>query len=284
MAEQHDILWAIMADSRVSASAKCVATVLLLKYRNQETKVCNPSFASIAKCLGRKRRSVIDAVNELKQFGFASWTGTLGGSTDNTNHFSFSLPTPPVQSAAPVQDTAPVQSSAPTGAVQRTRPVQSTAHELSIKPSKNQGSAPARFLPDDFRLEDATYSWALERLGSNEAVDRSVSRFVNHYRQVAGKQSTSRDWQAKVRNWIDDDASKSRPDKSVHAAIGRLQDKITSFDAPSDGAWRDVLTAYTKFGHWTKHVDQFGPPPTSPECRVPERILIQFDIKKEVAA
>lgn len=102
MAERHEILWAIMEDARLSAAAKCVATVLLLKFRNEQTKVCNPSFGTMAKCVGRKRRSVME-------FGWATWTGTLGGSTENTNQFYFS---PPVQSAAPVQDTTPVQPSA----------------------------------------------------------------------------------------------------------------------------------------------------------------------------
>ena len=43
------VLWAIMADKRLSAAAKCVATVLLLKYRNHKTGQCNPSFGELAK-------------------------------------------------------------------------------------------------------------------------------------------------------------------------------------------------------------------------------------------
>lgn len=139
MAEHHDILWAIMKDSDVSAAAKCVATVLLLKYRNHNTRVCNPSFLTIALQVGRKRRSVIDAVNELKAAGWVTWSGTLGGSSENTNNFDFHLKARGVQSTAPVQSSAslPVQSTAPTGAVERTRPVQRTAHDLSIEPSIN---------------------------------------------------------------------------------------------------------------------------------------------------
>jgi Helix-turn-helix domain len=131
------ILWAIMEDERVSAAAKCIATVLLLKFRNHKTGLCNPSFNTIAGCVGRKRRSVIDAINELKELGWMDWDGTAGGSPTNTNNFQFYLKPQPVQSAAPVQFTTPVQSNAPTGAVERTQPVQSTAHELSIELSKN---------------------------------------------------------------------------------------------------------------------------------------------------
>jgi Helix-turn-helix domain len=139
--QQHYlVLWAIMADERLSAAAKCVATVLLLQFRNHKTSICNPSFTTIAKCVGRKRRSVIDAINELKDLGWMDWEGTAGGSPTNTNNFQFYLKPRPVQRTAPVQDTAPVQHNAPTGAVERTQPVQRTAHEPSIEPSKNHKS------------------------------------------------------------------------------------------------------------------------------------------------
>jgi hypothetical protein len=67
------VLWAIMEDVRLSAAAKCVATVLILQFRNHKTSVCNPSFTTIGKCVGRKRRSVIDAINELKELGWMDW-------------------------------------------------------------------------------------------------------------------------------------------------------------------------------------------------------------------
>lgn len=283
MAEHHDILWAIMEDTRLSAAAKCVATVLLLKFRNHDTKVCNPSFGTIAKCVGRKRRSVIDAVNELRGFGWVCWTGTLGGSTENTNQFDFSLP---VQSAAPVQDTTPVQRSAATGAAERTIPVQYTAHELSIKPSKNQGGRRARAtpIPDDFKLDDPTYNWALAKLGSHEAVERSLFRWTNHNRHTG---ALSHDWPASACNWIDRDAAEPSSGKSVHAAADRLNAKFASFDegvSASEKAWDDVLSTYARNRTWTRHVDQFGPDPTSPACRAPGHLLIKHGITKADAA
>jgi Helix-turn-helix domain len=126
-----------MEDETISAAAKCVVVVLLLKYRDHKTGQCNPGFTALAKCVGRKRRSVIDALNELKAAGWIGWDGTKGGSQTNTNNFKFFLTPKPVQWTAPVQSDAPVQSEASTGAVQRTQPVQSTAHDLSIEPSKN---------------------------------------------------------------------------------------------------------------------------------------------------
>lgn len=281
MAEHHDILWAIMEDPRASAASKCVATVLLLKFRNHETRVCNPSFGTIAKCVGRKRRSVIDAVNELKGLGWVRWTGTLGGSTENTNQFDFSLP---VQSAAPVQDTTPVQCSAATGAAERTIPVQYTAHELSIKPSKNQSERArtrATLIPDDFRLTDEDYAWALDLLGSPEKVDRSLTRFVDHCRQVIGRQAYSRDWQAKSRLWISDDAR--RP---TERAIEVKGSRISAIDLtkPSETEFRGVLAAYKKLGRWTRHKTQFGPAPGKPGCIVPDHLLAEYGITKEAAA
>jgi hypothetical protein len=155
-----------------------------------------------------------------------------------------------------------------------------------LEPSLNheRESARATLLQDDFRLDDQTYGWALDKLGSNEAVNRSVSRFVNHYRQVTGDRSKSRDWQAKARNWIDDDANKAAPDKSVVAAAKRLQDNLASFDALSDRHWDGILSTYVNTGHWTRHVDQCGSEPPSPDCRAPRHLLIKHGIIKENAA
>ena len=282
MAEQHDILWAIMKDSERSASAKCVATVLLLKFRNHDTLVCNPSFTAIAARVGRKRRSVIDAVNELKAAGWLDWTGTLGGSSENTNNFTFNLEPQPVQSAAPVQSTTPVQSAAQTGAAERTRPVQRTAHELSIELSKNhEREKPARatLIPDDFEISEETLAWAITKLGTNDAVDRSVKRFHNHFLQLDGTRAKCRDWNARLRNWIDDDASK----KSQADGVARLG-RSAEANEPTDGAWDAALSVFVKFGRWTKHVDQFGPAPGEPGCRVPRNLLAKHSINIEVAA
>jgi hypothetical protein len=150
--------------------------------------------------------------------------------------------------------------------------------------------ARATLLPSDFRLDDQTYGWALDRLGSNDAVDRSMSRFVDHYRQVIGKHATSRDWQAKARLWIDDDATKAaaRSDKSVVGAAKRLEQKLASFDARpqvlTDEHFEVLLTDYAKFGRWTRHVGHFGSEPLSPGCIVPRHLLIKYGHIKESAA
>jgi hypothetical protein len=149
-------------------------------------------------------------------------------------------------------------------------------------------SARATRIPDDFRLDDQTYSWAFERLGGAEAVDRSMERFLNHFRQVVGDKALSRNWLARARNWIDDDAKETTPDKSVVAAAKRLQDKLASFSARpepvTDMHWDAVLTTYVSTGHWTRFVDQFGSAPSSPDCRAPRHLLVKHGIVKEAAA
>jgi hypothetical protein len=139
-----------------------------------------------------------------------------------------------------------------------------------------KGRARATLLHDDFRLDDQTYGWALDKLGSNEAVDRSMSRFVNHYRQVTGDRSKSRDWQAQARNWIDKDANRAAPDKSVAAKWPQ--------DTLSDRHWDGILSTYVNTGHWTRHVAQCGSAPPSPGCRAPRHLLIKHGIIKENAA
>jgi hypothetical protein len=145
----YQLLWALMADDGLSAAAKCVATILLLQFRNHQTAQCNPSFATIAERVGRKRRAVIDAINELKGRGWLKWEGTAGGSSANTNNFQFLFRTTSAADCTPTgasDDTGAVEHT--TGAAERTRPVQYTAHEPSIEPSNNQSSA-VRCLIDD---------------------------------------------------------------------------------------------------------------------------------------
>lgn len=165
--------------------------------------------------------------------------------------------------------------------------------KLLKEPLKEPGSerAPERatLIPDDFRFSEETRAYALDRLGSEEAVIRSEERFANHYRQVDGRQAKSRDWQAKARLWIDDDARKHSSDKSVVSAAKRLQEKLLSFDArPAgmmpEGHWDDVLSTYKKLGRWTRHTALFGPPPSSPECRAPKHLLTKHGIPTGEAA
>jgi hypothetical protein len=130
------VLWAIMADTGLSAAAKCLAVVLLLQYRNHKTGQCNPSFGELAKRVGRTRRPVIDALIELRDRGWIDWQGTKGGSPKNTNNFQFFLTPRPVVQTALVMNTTPVSSSASTSAADSQQPVLQTAHEPSIEPSR----------------------------------------------------------------------------------------------------------------------------------------------------
>ena len=88
-AQKYAFLWRLMADTALSASAKCVAATLLLKFHNTKTGQCNPSFAAIAKTIGRSRRTIFPAIAELRDSGWITVESTKGGSSSNTNHFDF---------------------------------------------------------------------------------------------------------------------------------------------------------------------------------------------------
>ena len=101
-----------MADAALSASAKCVAMTLLLKFHNTKTGQCNPSFAGIAKIIGRSRRAIFPAITELRDGGWITVESTKGGSPTHTNQFKFNFETvsstthPPVKPASPVKQNA----------------------------------------------------------------------------------------------------------------------------------------------------------------------------------
>ena len=110
--QKYAFLWRLMADTALSASAKVVAATLLLKFHNTKTGQCNPSFAAIAKAIGRSSRTIFPAIAELKDGGWITVESTKGGSSSNTNHYNFdfgrvsSASSPPVKPASPVKQNA----------------------------------------------------------------------------------------------------------------------------------------------------------------------------------
>ncbi|KFG71044.1 helix-turn-helix domain-containing protein [Microvirga sp. BSC39] len=80
-----------MADGDLSASAKCVAAVLLCKFFNNGTGKCTPSYQAIADNAGRTRRAVVSSIAELQAKGWITFESTLGGSPSNTNKFRFAF-------------------------------------------------------------------------------------------------------------------------------------------------------------------------------------------------
>ncbi|MBR1277469.1 hypothetical protein [Bradyrhizobium sp. AUGA SZCCT0283] len=140
---------------------------------------------------------------------------------------------------------------------------------------KESESARATRIPDDFDLDDETYNWALDRLGSAEAIAASMDRFRNHNRQVAGNHGLSRDWQAKARLWIDDDVRR----RGATAAPMPARN-----DAPSEANWDQVLAFYAKTGIWTRHVDTYGFEPGSPACRAPRELLKKHGLAASAGA
>ena len=76
--EKFDFFWRLMADNKLSAPAKCAAAVLLLQFHNTRTGQCNPSYASIARAMGRDRSNAVEAVRDLAQRHWLRVESTLG--------------------------------------------------------------------------------------------------------------------------------------------------------------------------------------------------------------
>lgn len=146
--KHYRILWGIMADPQLSASAKCCAVALLLKFRNSETELCNPSFDTLARAVGRSRRSAIDAIAELKS-GDDPWLSvksTKGGAKANTNNFHFSSARLAGEAHCTPTGVADItgEVEGQRGEGDRTVPVKRAAHELSIEPSNNYSAEAQR--------------------------------------------------------------------------------------------------------------------------------------------
>lgn len=136
------------------------------------------------------------------------------------------------------------------------------------------GRTRATFIPDDFRLTGETYTAALSKLGSKDAVDRLTERFVNYHRQVDGRSAKSRDWQAKFLLWVVEDAGKP----------GRVTSSSGNAHGITDAEWDDMASTYVRFdGRWNSR-GIYGPPPSDPACVMPEKFWIKHNIAKRAAA
>ena len=75
-------------DTALQPSAKMVVWSLAEDFYNLDDERCNPSFASLAKAVGRRRRSVIDAIGEAKAGGWIEVSSIGGGSKRSTNRYT----------------------------------------------------------------------------------------------------------------------------------------------------------------------------------------------------
>ncbi|OAF18781.1 hypothetical protein AXW67_02330 [Bradyrhizobium neotropicale] len=138
----------------LSSTAKLVADALLLTFRNNMTGQCNPSLTTIGLAIGRCRRTVINAINELRA-GPDPWLivrGTGGGSKDNTNNYEFRLKgTGAIHCTDEADCTG--EENVDTGETNCNERVKQTAHELSSELSRTidtncvEAPEPDRSLP-----------------------------------------------------------------------------------------------------------------------------------------
>jgi hypothetical protein len=75
-------------ESALQPSAKMVVWALAEDFYNLDDERCNPSFESLAKAVGRRQRSVIDAIGEAKTRGWIEISSIGGGSKRSTNRYT----------------------------------------------------------------------------------------------------------------------------------------------------------------------------------------------------
>src|SRR3974377_1315660 len=71
-------------DTNLQLSAKMVVWSLAEDFYNLDDERCNPSFASLARAVGRRQRSVISAIGEAKTRGWLEVSSIGGGSKRRT--------------------------------------------------------------------------------------------------------------------------------------------------------------------------------------------------------
>ena len=82
-------LWRLMADTDLSATAKCVAATLLLKFHNAKSSEVQSRRCLHRQAAGLARRTVFYAIVELKDAGWITVESTKGGSASHTNQYGF---------------------------------------------------------------------------------------------------------------------------------------------------------------------------------------------------
>src|SRR6516164_6787053 len=75
-------------DTNLQPSAKMVVWSLAEDFYNLDDERCNPGFASLARAVGRRQRSVIDAIGEAKTRGWIEVSSIGGGSKRSTNRYT----------------------------------------------------------------------------------------------------------------------------------------------------------------------------------------------------
>ena len=168
----------VLIDPTLSPSAKCVAVSLLTIWRNSKTGQCNPSLGTIAKTIGLARRTVIDAIAELRRSGWVEVGSTGGGSQRNTNRYKFDF-------SRALLAGADKDAGAKSAPVQKMSvPVQKTAHEPLKNPSPFQGEGEGedtwRRAPDGAppEKEDFGEFWQLWQRGHGDDGEKVRKAFA----------------------------------------------------------------------------------------------------------
>lgn len=133
--QKYAFLWRLVADTGLSLAAKAVTTALLLRFHNAKTGRCDPSISRLAKTVGIGRRTVFNAIDELRDTGWITVKSTHGGAPSHTNQYAFDFdrtasasPSTGAPNAPPTgANSARVHEMPPTGAKSAHEPSRTTS-------------------------------------------------------------------------------------------------------------------------------------------------------------
>jgi hypothetical protein len=281
-----------------SPSAKAVL-LALANFSNDRGESCFPSQRLIADItelsldtIQRQIRFLIEkgflrAQKERRKGHWESWSYTinLAALADQT------APCGTVNQAANCgtvkeDQAAPRGVAKPQSAARPSRTLRPYPSNHPFNQSAEEALASATRIPENFKPGEENYAWAVSQLGSTAAADRSLARFRDHNRQVAGARSLSRDWDARFRLWVDGDAerasegqrSKTLSQTTFDGERSALPAEHHAGNTVPDAHWSQLLKTYVNIGIWTKHVAVFGGEPGSPSCRVPQHLLVEYGL------
>ena len=136
--------------------------------------------------------------------------------------------------------------------------------ERKIENGSRRSATKGTRIPDDWK---ADFDYAKSKGLKNEEIQREAEKFKNYWSARAGAQGIKLDWAATWRNWVLSAAEK----------LGRrsVADMFQAIEPPATTAtdWLSVMKLYRITSNWRQ---EYGPPPNSPNCRVPKEFLSEM--------
>jgi hypothetical protein len=231
---------AIGEDVRLTPFQRLIGIALLLRFHNTATGRCDPSYASLGRVVGLKRRATIEAVHQLERFGWVKVVRTKGGRARNT--FRFAHPetvSDTIRGNAPPctrgeQDDSAEQCASMhlRGASTSTQTHEGNAgtnpRDLVLEKELDQvQSQPGRHRQRGSRLPTAWHpspmdiEFAVSQGLAEPQVEREIGRFRDYWHSSTGRNAVKLDWSCAWRNWCRNTADRAAQLRPTRANTSR---------------------------------------------------------------